>query len=121
MSNPNDDFSKVPTAKASTVRCFSYPKLFGKQNPLPVIESTNSMDAYNNCDKSILVELMLRGTNFRLREVLKVQRTSQVNTQQRYRVVLTTLENVMIEAIIVLNRFGELQLESKYQYRLTEI
>lgn len=122
--NPCDNnFAPVPpnTLKIPCDNsCFEYPMLFNCQNPQPKVNEFVDYYSCNNADKEFLVKVILKNTAFRLREVLKIQRAN-VDFQQRYRVVLITLSNVMIEAIVFLNRYGELTVESKFFYQVSEI
>ena len=119
-----NNFAPVPpsTMDVSTCNndCFNYPMLFNCQNPQPKVGEFFDYFDVNTSEKQMLVNVILQQTPFRLKEVLKIQK-AQLDYQQRFRIVLVTLDNTLIEAIVVLNRYGELTLEGKYYYRLSQI
>ena len=123
MNSCGDNFAPVPRNSIKVPHdnsCFEYPMLFNCQNPQPKVNEFVDYYSCNDADKELLCKVVLKNTAFRLREILKIQKTN-VDFQQRYRIILVTLSNVMIEAIVFLNRYGQLTVESRYFYQVSQI
>ena len=60
------------------------------------------------------------GTFWTTENIENLEKT-QIDFQQRYRVILVTTNNIMIESICVLDQFGILKLESRFFYQISQI
>jgi hypothetical protein len=92
-----DNFAKVPRGSIKlpeTKACLDYPMLFNNQNTKPALGEFQDYYACKDCDKNVLVDLILGKTAFRLGEILKIQRAND-DFQKRYRVVLMTLRQLL--------------------------